>query len=79
MTTPPLCVACGRPVVREESRYDVFEQRHWTCFHFDFEHGVSGASEDPDIACGDPNCPARAHDPNPRPTWLDESDPAGRQ
>lgn len=26
---------------------------HWTCFHFEFEHG----DYDPDEACDDPSCP----------------------
>jgi hypothetical protein len=44
---------------------------HWSCFHFEFEHDPEGDGKlgegDPDIACSDPNCPARAFDPNPQP------------
>jgi len=43
---------------------------HWACFHDEFEH--FGGSGDPDEACADPHCPARAFDPNPPPTFLDE-------
>ena len=39
---------------------------HWACFHYEFEHGLDG-SGDPDIACADPTCPARAFDPDPQP------------
>jgi hypothetical protein len=43
---------------------------HWACFHYEFEHGAAG-NADPDIACADPSCPARAFDPNPQPpAWV---------
>lgn len=64
------CVRCGRPVVRESERFEVFEQMHWTCFHYEFEHQAAGSAvDDPDIACKDPACPARASDPDPQPDW----------
>jgi ferredoxin len=64
------CVRCGRPVIREAERFEVFEQMHWTCFHYEFEHQAAGsADDDPDIACKDPVCPARALDPEPQPDW----------
>jgi len=64
---PPICVRCARPVERNRESYEVFEKMHWACFHYEFEHEVAGRSADPDIACGDPSCPARAFDPNPQP------------
>lgn len=52
-----ICKRCGLPVVKEADRYEkVFEQMHWVCFHFEFEH-----TGDPDDPCDDPSCPiARA-------------------
>lgn len=47
-----ICRRCGQPVVVNASRYDVFEQMHWLCFHLEFEH-----QSDPDEECGDPSCP----------------------
>ena len=47
--------------------YETYERMHWSCFHYEFEHGAGRA--DPDIACRDPACPARAFDPNPQPPW----------
>ena len=84
MTNHHTCVRCHRLVVREADRYDIFEKMHWSCFHFEFEHGVAGETDDPDIACPDPACPARAHDPSPCPTWFEEkgsgpSAPTGRR
>lgn len=63
----PICARCGRPVEGAERKYyETFERMHWTCFHYEFEHEVAGSS-DPDLACGDPACPARAFDPTPQP------------
>jgi hypothetical protein len=31
-----LCVRCGRPVVVEAERYEVFERMHYVCFHYEF-------------------------------------------
>ena len=76
--TEPKCVRCGRVISRNAERAEVFEGMHWSCFHFEFEHGNSGDSDDPDIACGDPECPARAHDRSARPTWFEETDPGKR-
>ena len=66
------CVRCKRSVVRNRDKYDVFERMHWSCFHYEYEH-----EGDPDIACADPTCPARAFDPNPRPNWFDERKGSG--
>ena len=65
----PLCDRCHRPVTRSRDSYETFERMHWVCFHYEFEHGDT---LDPDTACGDPSCPARAFDPTPPPTWFDE-------
>jgi hypothetical protein len=53
-------------VERNRSNYETFEKMHWLCFHLEFEH-----DGDPDIACADPSCPARAFDPEPPPNWTD--------
>jgi hypothetical protein len=47
----------------------VFEQMHWVCFHYEFEHGDD---RDPDQACRDPSCPSRMIDPDPPADWLAE-------
>lgn len=64
---PLICVRCKKPVIRNRSNYQVFEKMHWSCFHYAYEH-----EGDPDISCADPDCPARAFDPNPRPNWFEE-------
>ena len=64
--TALLCVRCGRPVERNRDSYETFERMHWACFHYEFEHDATG-SGDPDVACADPSCPARAFDPDPQP------------
>lgn len=66
------CVRCGRPVRRNRSNYETFEKMHWACFHYEFEH--FGGEGDPDEACGDPTCPARAFDPSPPPDWFEARD-----
>jgi hypothetical protein len=48
-----ICRRCNRPVHIEKELYEVFEQMHWTCFHFEFEHG----DHDPDEPCDAPGCP----------------------
>ncbi len=48
----PACNRCGRPVIRNRERYEVFERIHWLCFHYEFQH--EAGTGDPDIACGDP-------------------------
>jgi hypothetical protein len=45
---------------------------HWSCFHYEFEHGLgedSAETGDPDIACRDPSCPAQAFDDQAPPDW----------
>jgi hypothetical protein len=71
----PRCARCHRPVVRNRENYATFEQMHWACFHYEFEHLLNPGSADtgdPDVACADPMCPARAFDPNPIPDWEHE-------
>lgn len=70
MVELPVCVRCKRPVRRNAAFFEVFEQMHWVCFHYEFEHFLGEG--DPDDACADPSCPARACDPSPPPTFLDE-------
>lgn len=64
----PQCVRCHRPVIRNREHFETFERMHWSCFHYEFEH-----PDDPDVACGDPSCPARAFDLEPLPAWRPES------
>jgi hypothetical protein len=47
------CRRCGRAVVSSAEQYDVFEQMHYTCFHYEFEH-----PGDPDVECAAGGCPA---------------------
>jgi hypothetical protein len=69
----PICVRCGRPVQQNRDHYDIFERMHWVCFHYEFEH--DGGEGDPDVACADPSCPARAVDSSAPPSWLTPRDP----
>ena len=66
----PKCRRCGEPVERNRNGYHVFEQTHWLCFHYVFEHPIGGGSSDPDIAYVDPGCPARAFDREAGPSWM---------
>lgn len=54
---PPACRACGRPVIKHRSDYDLFEQMHWICFHYENEHFTEDGHNDPDDECRDPDCP----------------------
>ena len=51
-----ICLRCRLPVTVNVNNYVTFERMHWTCFHFEHEHGFG---RDPDEPCGDPSCPAR--------------------
>jgi len=59
-------------VLRNRDRYETYERMHWACFHYEFEHLLGDGAEtgDPDIACGDPSCPARAFDDQAPPDWF---------
>lgn len=50
----PLCRRCSRPVRVSRSQFQVFEQMHYVCFHYEFEHGDA----DVDADCGAPGCPS---------------------
>lgn len=71
---PLLCARCRRPVVIEADRYGVFEQMHYVCFHYEFEHGDA----DPDEECWAGGCPSAAIRPRPdrRPPTVTHPDPA---
>jgi len=43
-------------------QFDVFEQMHYVCFHYEFEHGDT----DPDRECMAGGCPAAAVSPAQR-------------
>ena len=46
------CRRCGRRVATKD--YDLFEQMHYVCFHYEFEHG----DVDIDVACSAEGCPS---------------------
>lgn len=48
-----ICTGCGKPVSSSEDEFNLFENMHWICFHFEFEHG----DHDKDEPCEDPSCP----------------------
>lgn len=47
-----ICKACGKPVVKNKDRYEIFEHMHYLCFHLEYEHG----EYDPDEVCNVPGC-----------------------
>jgi hypothetical protein len=49
----PVCRRCNVPVEASADSYDIFEQMHYVCFHFEFEH-----QGDPDVECAAGGCPA---------------------
>ncbi len=49
------CARCGGQVVAGANDYVTFENMHWVCFHYEYEHGLSGADADAD--CGQAGCP----------------------
>ncbi|MDQ1304472.1 MAG: hypothetical protein QG671_299 [Actinomycetota bacterium] len=51
--TSPRCRRCGEAVEANAADYDVFEQMHYVCFHYEFEH-----QGDPDVECDTGGCPA---------------------
>ena len=51
----------GRAVTIPADRYDVFEQMHYVCFHYEFEHDPT----DPDEECSAGGCPSAAIRPRP--------------
>jgi hypothetical protein len=72
-----LCMRRRRAVEVNRASYETFEKMHWVCFHYEFEHLLGdsmGDTGDPDRACADPHCPARAFDSQPPPTWFESRD-----
>jgi hypothetical protein len=57
-----VCRACGEVVELNADRFDIFEQMHYTCFHYEFEH-----SGDRDQECDAGGCPAELIGPRPFP------------
>lgn len=53
MSGPQVCRRCGKPVVASAAHHDVFEQMHYVCFHYQFEH-----DGDPDVECLSGGCPS---------------------
>ena len=49
-----VCRRCNRPVVVSAESYDVFEQMHYVCFHYEFEHNPT----DVDQECAAAGCPS---------------------
>jgi hypothetical protein len=58
MAQSPVCRRCGRSVVRSVRDYDTFEQMHYVCFHYEFEHDPS----DVDDECMAGGCPSARPD-----------------
>jgi len=58
--SPLLCRRCGLPVEAGAAHYEVFEQMHYVCFHYEFEH-----PGDPDVECRAGGCPASGRDVAP--------------
>jgi hypothetical protein len=51
--SPLVCRRCGLAVESNAEQFDVFEQMHYVCFHYEFEH-----QGDPDVECTAGGCPA---------------------
>lgn len=47
------CRRCGLPVIAYAADFETFEEMHYVCFHYAFEH-----EGDPDIECTAGGCPA---------------------
>jgi hypothetical protein len=58
---PLICRRCDRPVEISRDQYDVFEQMHYVCFHYEYEHDPI----DPDEECGAGGCPSESINPRP--------------
>jgi len=52
---------CGKPVESSREDYEVFEQMHWDCFHYAYEHDLGGDIPETQD-CGQPGCPSAAAD-----------------
>jgi hypothetical protein len=51
-----VCQRCHRPVRESAAKYEAFEQMHYVCFHYEFEHD----DVDVDLECGAGGCPSAA-------------------
>jgi hypothetical protein len=40
-----ICRRCGRPVVVDAARYETFENMHYVCFYYEFEHDPADPDE----------------------------------
>jgi hypothetical protein len=49
-------------VTASADQFDVFEQMHYVCFHYEFEHDPL----DPDLECGAGGCPSANLESPPR-------------
>lgn len=58
----PTCRRCRRSVRVSLDIYEVFEQMHYVCFHYEFEHDPF----DPDEECTAGGCPTFKLDAPPR-------------
>lgn len=50
------CRRCNRPVRVSAALFDVFEQMHYACFHYEFEHDPFDVDEE----CSAGGCPSAA-------------------
>ncbi|PPK97481.1 hypothetical protein CLV92_10311 [Kineococcus xinjiangensis] len=53
-----VCRRCSRPVSAPARDYEIFEQMHYVCFHYEFEHDMGSGATDVDSDCGIPGCPS---------------------
>lgn len=78
MTAPAIdmtCRRCQRAVVLFAADFDTFEQMHYVCFHYEFEHDPV----DPDQECNAGGCPSAAVvRRSQRPLETEPSDPRFR-
>ncbi|RJQ74436.1 hypothetical protein D5S17_22685 [Pseudonocardiaceae bacterium YIM PH 21723] len=56
------CRRCALPVRVGRDHYDTFEQMHYVCFHYEFEHRIAVPDGDPDEDCGVAGCPSSAQE-----------------
>ena len=72
---PLICRRCHRSVEVSRDQFEVFEQMHYVCFHYEFEHDPA----DPDEECTAGGCLSAAINPRPdHRTAEAELDRAGR-
>jgi len=67
------CRRCGQTVEMFADQFEVFEQMHYVCFHYEFEHG----DIEPDRECAAGGCPAAIVSPaqgaeEPRDSLVEE-------